>query len=161
MRGVGRVPAAFAYQGTGARLVQALKFRDGRRLVAPLADQLVSVLPPTHLADGGVVSWIPTSAGRRRSRGFDQAELLARALARRLGVRCRPTLRRVPGPAQTGQDRDHRQTNVHFEPIGPTSAAVLLVDDVCTTGATARAAAEALAPRVAGPVRIVVVARTP
>lgn len=159
VRGVGRVPAAFAYDGAGARAVQVLKFRDGRRLVAPLADRLVAALEPGLVPD--VVSWIPTSPRRRRRRGFDQAELLARAVARRLGRPCRPTLRRRPGPAQTGRDRRHRATNVAFEAVRPVPVAVLLVDDVCTTGATARAACSALTEAGAGEIRVAVVARTP
>ena len=164
IRDVGPVPALFAYTGGGARIVQALKYRDGRRLVGPLADGLTGL---TGAASPGVVTWIPTSAGRRRGRGFDQAELLARALARRLDLRCRPLLRRIPGPAQTGRTRAERATNVHFRPIGrggPMSRLVV-VDDVCTTGATIRAARMALLG--AGMVRsgpqidFLVVARTP
>lgn len=163
VRDVGPVPAAFAYAGTGAELVQALKFRDGRRLVAPLADRLCDVLDGAGISPS-IVSWVPTSARRRRTRGFDQAELVARAVARRLGAPCRPTLRREPGPAQTGRDRAHRERNVRFAPVAPRALAsrhVMLIDDVCTTGATARAAVEALHPARPGRLTVAVVARTP
>ena len=159
IRGIGAVPALFAYEGGGARVVQALKFRDGRRLVAPLADGLTGL---ADAAPSAVVSWIPTSGARRRRRGFDQAELLARAVARRLDLPCRPVLRRRPGPSQTGRNRAERAGNVAFRavgrhPIGP----VVVIDDVCTTGATIRAARDALDAALAGDVRFVVVARTP
>lgn len=163
VRSVGRVPAVFAYSGTGARVVQALKFRDGRRLVVPLADRLCDVLDSSAVSPS-VVSWVPTSPRRRRTRGFDQAELLARAVARRLGAPCRPTLRREPGPAQTGRDRAHRENNVHFGAVATRMLAsrhVMLVDDVCTTGATARAAVEALHRAEPAKVTVAVVARTP
>jgi predicted amidophosphoribosyltransferase len=159
VRGVGPVPALFAYEGGGARVVQALKFRDGRRLVAPLADGL------TGLADVGpqsVVSWIPTSGPRRRRRGFDQAELLARALARRVDRPCRPVLRRHPGPSQTGRTRAERAGNVTFRAMrGGPIRSLVVVDDVCTTGATIRAARDALDHASCADVRFVVVARTP
>lgn len=163
VRGVGPVPALFAYDGVGARVVQALKYRDGRRLVAPLADAIVrhDVVRTSADAGIGVVSWVPTTAARRRDRGFDQAELLARAVARRLRRPCRPVLHRAPGPSQTGRNRAERAHGVRFRPLGAGGLPVLLLDDVCTTGATVRAAVEALETRPIGPVAVAVVARTP
>ena len=158
VRGVGPVPALFAYEGAGARIVQALKFRDGRRLVGPLADGLCALVPS---GPPPVVSWIPTTAARRRGRGFDQSELLARALARRLGLPCRPVLRRLGGPSQTGRNRVERADNVGFRPVGQPSGRLVLVDDVCTTGATIRAAAATLGARGGSTPSFVVVARTP
>jgi predicted amidophosphoribosyltransferase len=158
VRGVGRVPALFAYEGVGAAVVQALKFRDGRRLVTPLADALAERVV-RH--DELVCTWLPTSGRRRRARGFDQSELLARAVARRLGVPAVPVLRRRPGPSQTGRNRTDRDGNVEFvlrsRPTGP----LVVVDDVCTTGATLRAAAEALVAAGCGPAQYLTVARTP
>jgi predicted amidophosphoribosyltransferase len=159
VRGIGPVPALFAYEGGGARVVQALKFRDGRRLVAPLADGLTGL---AELGPDALVSWIPTSGSRRRRRGFDQAELLARALARRLDRPCRPVLRRLPGPSQTGRSRAERAANVAFRAM-PTRPVrnLVVIDDVCTTGATIRAARDALTAAACTDVRFVVVARTP
>lgn len=160
LRGVGPVIALFAYEGHGARIVQALKYRDGRRLVGPLADHLAARCRPAA-PDVEVVTWVPTSGRRRRSRGFDQSELLARAVARRLDVPVRALLHRRPGPAQTGLGREGRAATAGYEPRRCPAASVLVVDDVCTTGATARAAVGAL--RSAGAVRVAaaVVARTP
>lgn len=162
MRQLGVVQALFAYEGQGARIVQALKYRDGRRLVAPLADELVQrwaeVAPA---APGLVVTWVPTSGRRRRDRGFDQSELLARALARRLGATARPLLRRRPGPAQTGLDRAAREAAAGYRATARTGGPVLLLDDVCTTGSTLRAASAALAGAGSPPIGHLVLARTP
>lgn len=162
LRELGHVHALFAYAGHGARIVQALKYRDGRRLVAPLADGLAhrwaEVAPA---APGLVVTWVPTSGRRRRDRGFDQSELLARALARRLGASAVPLLRRRPGPAQTSLDRAAREASAGYRAAARTGAPVLLVDDVCTTGSTLRAASAALAGVGTEVVGRLVVARTP
>ncbi|MFP5322433.1 MAG: ComF family protein [Acidimicrobiia bacterium] len=158
VRDVGPVEALFAYEGHGARIVQALKYRDGRRLVGPLADALAArcdARPPL------VVTWVPTSASRRRHRGFDQSELLARAVGRRLGARVSPVLRRRPGPAQTGLDRVARSQAAGYVATTRPGAPVVLVDDVCTTGATLRAATAAVAQAGGDVVTHLVVARTP
>ncbi|MDZ7675276.1 MAG: hypothetical protein U5K30_09435 [Acidimicrobiales bacterium] len=157
VRGVGRVPAAFAYDGTGARVIQALKFRDGRRLVGPVADLVAPLVPP----DAESVTWLPTSGARRRERGFDQAELLARAVARRCDLPVVRLLARRPGAAQTGRSRDEREGNACFVARGSLAGPVVAVDDVCTTGATARAALGALRPVTTDRVTLVVAARTP
>jgi predicted amidophosphoribosyltransferase len=160
VRELGRLPALFSYEGTGAAVVRALKFRDGRRLVGPLAVALCDLVP----VGTRVVTWVPTSPARRRQRGFDQAELLARALARRIGVPCRSSLGRTAGAAQTGLGRSARLANVSFAPRGrrPSgTSGLVVVDDVCTTGATLRAASRALAAHGWLEPALVVVARTP
>jgi predicted amidophosphoribosyltransferase len=107
---------------------------------------------------------VPAAAAHRRERGFDQGQLLARAVARKLpGVPARRLLDRQPGPAQTGRDRAERL-------IGPTLAlhrgarstgTVVLLDDVRTTGASLATGAAIL--RTAGAQRVVAatIAATP
>ena len=160
VRALGHVPALFAYEGHGARIVQALKYRDGRRLVGPLAAGLAARWAATGAAGPITVSWVPTSPARRRRRGFDQAELLARALARRIDAPVAGTLQRRPGPAQTGLDRVAR-AGAGYRAVARPAHPVLLVDDVCTTGATLRAAAAALERAGVALQGCVVVARTP
>ena len=94
---------------------------------------------------------IPLHWTRRWRRGFNQSEMLARALAREFGVPCRPSwLRRTHRTApQTRQTPAQRRTNVHnaFQARAGLNLAgktILLVDDVLTTGATAHEAARAL-----------------
>ena len=155
----GPYPAVMAYEGDGRRLIHALKYRNGRRVALTLGAAMAELVA----APVDVVTWAPTTLGRRRRRGYDQAEVLARAVAVRLGSPCRALLRRADraGP-QTGRVRADRLLLVAaFRPAGPVRGQVLVVDDVVTTGATLHAAAEALLAGGAASVQAVAGAATP
>jgi predicted amidophosphoribosyltransferase len=144
----------------GRELVARLKYRNARSSLRWLGSAMASLVDPGSI---DVVTWAPTTAARRRARGFDQGELLARAVARRLRRPCRPLLRRGPGPAQTGRSALERRAGpvVVATRRVPAGARVLLVDDVVTTGSTLTAAARALRVGGAGEVSALVAARTP
>jgi len=149
--------ALVAYDAEAAAALLALKNGGHRGLVRPLAAALVRLVPAV---DGLVVTWAPTSARRRHARGYDQAELLARALARQAGLGARPLLRRQAGPAQAGLGARARRSNPRFT-ARRCPWPVLVVDDVATTGATLAAAAAALRAAGAPEVHGLVVARAP
>jgi predicted amidophosphoribosyltransferase len=109
-----------------------------------------------------VVTWVPTTAVRRRARGFDQGARLARVVAKRLRRPCRRLLRRGPGPAQTGRSARERRIGpaVHATDAVAPGARILLVDDVVTTGSTLTSAARALRVAGASDVAALVAART-
>src|ERR671919_440388 len=135
-----------AYEGAARTLVTSVKYRNDRAALAWLADGMAALVePPADV----VVTWAPTSRRRRRQRGFDQAELLAAALARRWDRPCRRLLDRSPGPPQTGLSLADRRRGPCFMPQGAAPLGVIVVDDVVTTGSTLTAASWAL--RSAGP----------
>jgi ComF family protein len=153
------VAAAFVYEGSVRTLLLALKYRNRRDARAWFAAQLAhAVVAPVEW-----VTWAPTSTPRASRRGYDQAELLARGVARRLRLPCHRLLRRTGTTAQTGLDAVARHGGPAFEPRRwpAPRGVVLLVDDVTTTGATLAAAAAALRRGGASEVHGVVVAHTP
>jgi predicted amidophosphoribosyltransferase len=150
--------AVVAYDASARQALVALKNRDERVRVAEWADRLAPLVPAL---DDLVVTWAPTSDRRRRRRGFDQAELLARAVARRRRLPVARLLRRLPGAAQAGRSARERAHNPAFVARRPCVGPVLVIDDVATTGATLSAAATALRRAGAPAVHGLVVARAP
>jgi len=157
--GVDWCGAPFAYEGVGRELVARLKYRNARAALPYLASAMAALVDPASI---DVVTWAPTAAARRRRRGFDQAQLLARVVARRLDRPCRSVLRRLPGsPCQTGRTLAERRRGPAFDTRRSVTGRVLLVDDIVTSGATVSAAAAALRAAGADAVDVVVAARTP
>ncbi len=161
------VIAAMPFTGRARQVILGLKYRNRRQVARHLAGLLVNRLVAERLGDQiDVVTWAPTTEHRRRARGFDQGEVIARTVARQLGLPCRRLLDRSGDvAAQTGRSRADRLHGPAFRarPARPGRRAsrVLVVDDVVTTGATLRAAESALVESGAAEVVLAAVAATP
>ena len=154
-----RAVAPGVYGGTLRALLHLLKYNGMEPIARPLGALMaaqVAALPglPRELTIVPVPLW----AGKRKHRGFNQAELLARSLARE-GRRRGLKLRVVPGllerrratETQAGLSPAGRRRNLQAAFVVPRTETkplagrdLLLVDDIYTTGATARAASAAL-----------------
>lgn len=147
-----RLRAVCLFDGTGRKLVHALKYRD-RTELAPMMARWMARAGKELVADCDVMVPVPLHRWRLFSRRFNQAADLARALGRETG---KPVLadalrRRRRTARQVGLDRAAREVNVKGA-FGVTDQGkalllgkrVLLVDDVYTTGATVSAATRAL-----------------
>ena len=155
--------AAFTYEGAARDLVTACKFRALRSIAdemtvraAPAFRAACGVVPagPAAPDTGVLVTWVPGHRDHSLERGFNQAELLARGLARTTGLAYAPLLRRVRhGARQSGLDRAARAANVHdafalredAKRVLRNLKRVVIVDDVYTTGETLNHCADALA----------------
>ncbi len=157
-----RAFAPFAHQGPIARAIHQFKYEDHPELATGLA-HLLCLEAGAFASAGALVCAIPLHDKRFRGRKYDQAQLLAGALAKRTGQRCAAALTRWrETKRQVGLSEAQREVNL----AGAFRASaeirdqrVLLVDDVFTTGATARAAAAAVLDRGARSVEVLTLAR--
>lgn len=160
-RAIERARAIGAYDGALRSIVHALKYDGRRSLARPLA-ALMKTRGADTLIGADFVVPVPLHPSRRRERGFNQAE----DLARHIGLPLLPALRRVRRTAsQTALPAARRHGNVRnaFALRGKTPALsrkiVVLIDDVSTTGATLDACARALKDGGAFEVRALTAAR--
>jgi len=149
-----------AYEGVLRDLIHQYKYGKVRTLAPVLGGLLAQALPRDEAFDAIVP--VPLHWRRRLQRGFNQAELLARALARRTGIPVSKALRRVRAtPNQAGLSNSERRKNVtqafRCRPVA--AKRILLIDDVLTTGSTAAACALALKRAGAHRVALLTVAR--
>lgn len=152
-------------EGAAARVVRALKYAGWTELADAMAGDMAPGARELAGEEGALLVPVPLAPSRRRERGYNQAELLARSLSGVTGWPARPLLgRRSGGRAQAVLGRAGRRDNVSgaFRLVHGSGAAdrVLLVDDVVTTGATVRACAAALETGGLRPVGAVAFART-
>lgn len=135
--------APLRYQDKVRDSVRRYKFK-GRRGYHKLYGRLVAQCVHDHLAGRyDLITWVPLSPNRKKERGYDQAFLLASAVALELGEVAVETLRKERNTdPQSGLTEDaQRRANVlgAYTPVDRSLVAgkrVLIIDDVVTTGST-------------------------
>lgn len=133
------------YDGAFRKTLHSLKFRDETSLAAPIAKRMYAVLDTSVPLD--CIVPVPLSAKRLKKRGYNQSALLAEALSKSAGIPVRPGLKKIrENLAQHTLSAEEREKNVRavYKGTDVEGMRVLLLDDIVTTGATARACAAAL-----------------
>lgn len=138
-----KTSVVFRYEGYIVDAVKRFKFHGMQTYSEQFAEWMCIRINGELAGKYDLVSWAPCSARRRRKRGFDQAELLAKEVAKRLGVPCIRTLRKIKEiPKQSKQTSDSaRRANVlgaykAYRPENYKGKRILMIDDVLTTGST-------------------------
>jgi len=150
-----RVAAWAHYQDLPKELIQQSKYERAAAGLYEAADYMAALLP--QFEPGFIIVPVPTATSRVRQRGYDQATVLARRIARKHRLPYARLLARLGQAHQVGAGRAERVAHLKdaFRPIHADriqGAHILLIDDVCTTGATLESAASVL--RKAGAKRV-------
>ncbi|MEI8337200.1 MAG: hypothetical protein WCG37_10065 [Actinomycetes bacterium] len=169
-RSVDRLFVGRSYTGVTREATARLKYHNERVVIDWLIDPVVLKLRDALSArsqtfsrgflDAVTITWAPTTKEHRRLRGFDQAELLAAAIARELKLGLSRELGRLDNSPQTGKGRGLRRVGPQVLSLHPVEGLVIVVDDVVTTGSTLSAAASALRDAGADTIWGAVAART-
>lgn len=143
--------AIWYYEGYSRRSILRYKFRGARHYAPAYGRLLAMKLSQVYPEGFDLLTWVPISPLRRLTRGYDQVELLAKAVAAELDMEPVRTLRKIRhNRAQAGiSGAAHRRANVLgvyrvVDPALVRDKRVLLLDDVITTGATAGEAGRVL-----------------
>ena len=148
---IARWTAVWYYKDDVRRSMLRYKFYRFRSYAPVYGRFLAMKLQAAGMDEFDVLTWVPISALRKLRRGYDQTELLAKAVAKELGVSATKCLVKIRhNPAQSGlKDPARRRANVLGaykikRPDLVRGKQILLLDDVITTGATASECARVL-----------------
>ena len=136
-----RCAAPLWYEGLARDGILRFKFSGASGAARPLGALIAQCAAEQFSGAFDTVTWVPVSRQRLRKRGYDQAQLLAQAACRAWDTRPVALLEKtVDNPAQSGlQEAAARRANVLGAYTASPAAAgkhILLIDDICTTGAT-------------------------
>ncbi|MGH2711347.1 MAG: double zinc ribbon domain-containing protein [Actinomycetota bacterium] len=158
---IDRARAPFLYDGPVADAIKAMKFAGAHALAPHLAAAIAELCRDP---DSDAITWVPLSRRRRTRRGFDQAEVLARELGKRLDLPVARLLVRTRDAGsqarRSGADRRAALRGAFRGSRRSSPRRVLLVDDVLTTGSTAAECAAVLKEAGAERVTLMTAARS-
>ena len=163
---VSQCVAPLYYEDDVRESLRRFKFAGCSGYAKAYAPMVADCIRQTILDQFDILSWVPVSRQRLRKRGYDQAELLAKAVAEELGLRAEPVLkkkRNTPPQSRTGS-AEKRRANIAGayavrNPELVRGKRVLLLDDIVTTGSTVREYAKTLGLAGADAVLCAAVAR--
>lgn len=143
--------AVWYYEGNVRRSLLRFKFYNARSYGVSYGRILAMRLQREYPDGFDMLTWVPVSRLRKLRRGYDQVELLAKAVGRELGLSPVPTLKKIRNnrPQSRMKDPAARRANVLgayrlLEGAAVKGKRVLLLDDILTTGATAGECARVL-----------------
>ena len=143
--------AVWYYEGNVRKSLLRYKFHNARSFAAPYGRLLAMKLLELYPEGFDVLTWVPVSRLRKLRRGYDQVELLAKAVGKELGITPVPLLKKVrhnrPQSGISGAEK--RRANVlgayrETDREAIAGRRILLLDDILTTGATAGECARVL-----------------
>jgi ComF family protein len=136
------------------KAIHAFKYRRAKALAFPLAEKMVAAIPkflalPDEMKTDVILCPVPLHWSRRFERGFNQSKILADLISAQIKWPVAELITRTKATGrQVGRTRGERikamQHVFRFYPTMKVPRCVVLIDDVCTTGATLDACAEAL-----------------
>ena len=143
--------AVWHYEGLVRKSIHRFKFYGRRHYAKGYGRMLAMKLSQQHPDGFDLLTWVPTSPLRKLFRGYDQVELLAKAVGSELGVKPEPLLKKIRhNRPQSGiRGEAQRRANVLgayrvMDPARVQNKRIVLLDDVITTGATAGECARVL-----------------
>ena len=143
--------AVWYYEGNVRKSLLRYKFHNARSFAAPYGRLLAMKLLELYPEGFDVLTWVPVSRLRKLRRGYDQVELLAKAVGKELGITPVPLLKKVRhNRPQSGiHGAAQRRANVlgayrETDREAIAGRRILLLDDILTTGATAGECARVL-----------------
>ena len=134
--------SVFYYKKDVASAVKKLKF-SGKQLYGEAFGRLLAMKLLEENISADVITWVPVSRKRKRKRGYDQAEEIAKAVGRELRLPVQGLLRKIRHNSAQAQIADHKMRKANVENVYQIAdrlyiqdKRILLIDDVITSGAT-------------------------
>lgn len=146
---VDKCRSAFNYAPPISTLIKKMKYKNGRYIAEMLAEYLVPLYFKNYF-NVDYLTYIPMTEKARKKRGYNQAELLARAVSRDVNVPvidCLIKIKDTDRQAKLGREERLNNLNDAYKVMNKKlvkDKSILIIDDVSTTGATAQVAADKL-----------------
>jgi ComF family protein len=139
--------ACYVYDGSTRRLLWALKNESVVAVASFMGSRVAQKIMADYNSNGYAVAYVPTLMKKVQQRGFDHAKTIAQVAAKSAGLTVSHCLLRIAKGEQKSKSRHERlefAKKTNFIIVGTVPSRIILIDDVCTTGATLRSAEFAL-----------------